>query len=330
MTNQPFLKVEDLRMAYSTRAGKVLAVNNVSFQIKERGSALAIVGESGCGKSSLALALQNLTTDNVCELSGKVLLEGEDLFSLKRSELNKRIRWKKISWVRQNPTSSLNPVYTIGAQIREVLRVCGAGRIKNVKSEEARLLDMVGLLAEDGRKYPFQLSGGMQQRACIAVALALNPSLVILDEPTSALDVSRQGAIINLLTEFKKGFSCSYIFITHDIILANQICDFFVVMYAGRIVEFGASEQILKNPLHPYTKALLNCIPTLAGERKIGFIPGEPPDLHKVRSGCPFRFREAIACKQCGEKEIELRDIGDGHLVACHLYSDDKKITRSD
>lgn len=321
MSTKSFLRVENLHLTYSGERGKIPAVNNVSFEMVKPGDTLAVVGESGCGKSSLALAIQRLLPNNVCKFTGKVWLEGEDIFSLSQRELNQRIRWKKISWVRQNPAGSLNPVSTVGGQIRETLQVHG---VKNVKEEEARLLTIVGLLASDGKKYPHQLSGGMQQRACIAIALALHPSLVILDEPTSALDVSRQGAIINLLMGLKRDFSCSYIFITHDITLGKQIADFFAVMYAGRIVEYGSAEDVLRYPLHPYTKALLDCIPALESGKKIGLIPGEPPDLSEACIGCPFRFRPAIACEKCGEKEIELRDTGGGHFVACHLYEDNK------
>lgn len=312
------LEVRNLRMSYSGQGGrKISAVNDVSFEIQNPGDALAIVGESGCGKSSLALAIQGLPPSNVCEFSGKVFLEGKDLFSMAPEDIDKRIRWKKIAWIRQNPAGSLNPVFTVGAQIRETLQVHG---VRNVKSEEKRLLEIVGLLPDDGNKYPHQLSGGMQQRAGIATALALNPSLVILDEPTSALDISRQGAIIRLLRDLRSEFSCSYIFITHDITLANQIADFFAVMYAGRIVEYGRAEEVLKNPLHSYTKALLDCIPTLESNKQIGFIPGEPPDLSEACTGCPFRFRPAVACEKCGEEDIELRDTGNGHLVACNNF----------
>jgi len=292
-------------------------VNNVSFEIAKQGDTLAVVGESGCGKSSLALALLRLPPNNVLELSGKVMLEGVDLLSLPKAKMDKKIRWKKISWIMQNPASALNTVYTIGAQIRETLEVHGEN---NSAKEEAKLLEMVGLLADDGRKFPHQLSGGMQQRAVIARALALKPSLVILDEPTSALDISRQGAIIHLLKDLKREFFCSYIFITHDITLAKQIADFFAVMYAGRIVEYGRANDILRQPLHPYTRALLDCIPSLESDKEMGFIPGEPPDLSEVCSGCPFRFRPAIACEKCGEEELNLCDAGNGHLVACRLY----------
>lgn len=327
MMTSKLLEVLNLRMVYSGKSGrKIPAVNNVSFEMREPGQSLAIVGESGCGKSSLAVAVQNLPPGNVCEFSGRVLLQGEDIIALSKKELNKRIRWKKISWVRQSPASSLNPVSTIGGQIRETLLVHG---MRNGKDREGELLEMVGLLKDDGSKYPHQLSGGMQQRACIAIALALHPSLVILDEPTSALDVSLQGAIINLLLSLKREFSCSYIFITHDITLAKQIADFFAVMYAGRIVEYGRAEDVLKNPLHPYTKALLDCIPSLESGKKIKFIPGEPPDLSLGIAGCPFRFRRALACEKCGEGEIELRDAGGRHLVACHTYTSQEN-TRSD
>lgn len=311
-----FLEVENLRMVYRKGKERIVAVNNVSFEIENPGEALAVVGESGCGKTSLANALQQLPPKDA-DLSGRVLLEGRDLFSLSSEELKRTVRWKQMAWVPQVAANALNPVFTIGNQIRETLSVHGA---PSNDAEVFRLLEAVGLSRENAKSHPFRLSGGMQQRACIATAIALNPKLILLDEPTSSLDVSIQGAIISLLESLKKEYGSSYIFITHDITLAKELCDFFAVMYAGRIVEMGSTEQVIYNPLHPYTQQLLDCIPTLERGKRIRFIPGEPPDLSvpEVSVGCPFRFRPAVACANCSEVEPMLEDKGDGHLVACH------------
>ena len=316
MPQDNLLVVENLRVVYKKRKKRIVAVNNVSFGIERPGQALALVGESGCGKTTLAAALQQLLPRDA-ELSGKVFFDGEELLSLPEAELNKRVRWKKVAWVPQGAANALNPVFTIGNQIRETLGVHG---VTNNEEEMFRLLEIVGLSRENAKSYPYELSGGMQQRACIATAIALHPKLILLDEPTSSLDVSIQGAIINLLESLKREFFSSYIFITHDITLAKELCEFFAVMYAGRIVEMGSTEQILYNPLHPYTQALLDCIPTLERGKKIHFIPGEPPDLSlpEVSVGCPFRFRPAVSCANCSEIDPPLEDKGDGHLVACH------------
>lgn len=316
MLQDTFLAVENLRVVYKKGERRIVAVNNVSFAIEHPGQALAIVGESGCGKTTLAAALQRLLPRDA-ELSGRVLFDGEDLLSMTEKELERRVRWKKMSWVPQGTANSLNDFFTIGNLTREVLSVHGA---KSDEEEVFRLLESVGLSPGDARSHPFELSGGMKQRACIAHAISRHPKLILLDEPTSALDVSIQGSIINLLASLKRDYGCSYIFITHDITLAKGLCDFFAVMYAGRIVEMGSTEQILYNPLHPYTQALLDCIPTLEPGKEIHFIPGEPPNLSlpEVSVGCPFRFRSAVACENCSEVAPALDDKGEGHLVACH------------
>lgn len=315
MQDEIFFEARKLTLSYKKGDGVVRAVQNVSFKIPRRGQALAIVGESGCGKTSLSRAIQRLIPDNVSELSGSVRLNGEDIFDLSMSDFRKRIRWKQIAWVPQNVTDALDPMMRVGSQMNELLRVHGGGESSD--KEVRRLLEVVGLTANDVDQYPFQLSGGMQQRVLVAMALSLNPSLVILDEPTSALDVSRQGQIIELLEGLKKEFSTSYILITHNIGVARAFCDIFAVMYAGRIVEFGATEEVITNPLHSYTQKLLECVPTL-DSGSLAFIPGEPPDLTNDSGGCPFRFRSAVACEACSDVEPELKQVGENHFVACH------------
>lgn len=317
MDKTPFFEVKNLTLSYRTGKTDVVAVNDISFTIENPGQALAIVGESGCGKSSLAVALlQRGLPNNVSEFSGEIWLEGENIKGLPDSELRKRICWKKISWVPQTP--AFNPVRKIGKEIKGTLKKHKVD-VENYDEEVIRLLRMVGLRPEHADNYPHQLSGGMLQRADIAMALALNPSLVILDEPTSALDVSLQGGIINLLQDLRDDFNLSYIFITHNIVLATKLCDTFAVIYGGRIVESGFTKDVIGSPLHSYTKALLKCVPTFNENQQIASIPGEPPDLRDVLNSCPFAEREAVRCKECpGESMPELIEYEPGHFVACH------------
>ena len=310
-----FLEVRNLKMFYGLRRETVKAVDGVSFSIKKPGQALAVVGESGCGKSSLGLALLRLLPKNVSEFSGQVLLDGEELLSLPEAKFHRDFRWKKIAWVPQKIGSAFNPVFRIGSQIEETLKV---HKVPNRRQELERLMKAVGLSLDKTEAIPDQLSGGEQQRVCLAIAIALRPSLVILDEPTSALDPSLRGQIISLLGGLKNDFSCSYIFITHDIIQASSICEFFAVFYAGQIVEGGKKEDILRNPLHPYTKQLLDCILIFGGDKGPRYIKGEPPDLKRLPSGCRFYPRCSEAMPACQTQEHKLEDKGSGHFVACH------------
>ena len=277
-TPEPLLQVEDLRLHYAGEHGDVYAVDGVSFQVKA-GETLAIVGESGSGKTSLALALLRLLPRNVSLYQGAVTLSGQELMSLDENSFRDRIRWRQISMVFQGATESLNPIFKIGHQIAEPLRI-RAGRSKREAHDAARrLLDLVRLPPETFDRYPHELSGGMKQRAVIASALALDPSLVLLDEPTSALDVGVQAQIMNLFKRLKRDLNIASIFITHDIALASDLADTIGVMYAGQIVEIGPAEQVLTQPSHPYTQRLLAASPRLHSDEPLEFIPGAPPDL---------------------------------------------------
>lgn len=315
MKEGKLLKVNNLKMFYRSGSKDVRAVDDISFDIENPGQALAIVGESGCGKSSLGLALLRLLPQNVSEFSGRVYLENQELFSLSEAKFHREIRWKKIAWVPQRIASALNPIFKVGSQIEETLKV---HRVPNPREEMLQLLKVVGLSSDKVGAIPDQLSGGEQQRVCIAKAIALKPRLIILDEPTSALDPSLRGQIISLLENLKKDFSCSYIFITHDIIQASSICEFFAVIYAGHIVERGTREDVLKSPLHPYTQKLLDCIMLFGADREIKYIPGEPPDLKALPMGCCFRPRCERYGPGCKEEAPLLEDKGGGHFVACH------------
>ncbi len=313
------LEVKNLRLYYRTRRGVVKAVDNVSFFVNE-GETLAFVGESGCGKSSTAYAIIRLLPRNVHTYSGQVIFEGRDLMKLDDEEFRREIRWKKISMVFQAAMNSLNPVIRVGYQLAEPL-ILHAGMEKEKAIEEVKkALKMVGLPEYVVYKYPHELSGGMKQRAVIAMALILRPRLVILDEPTSALDVITQANIMNLLKRLKKEFGLSYIFITHDIALASELADYIAVMYAGKIVEFGPAEKVLVEPAHPYARKLMASIPTLRSDKKLEFIPGTPPDLVNPPPGCRFWPRCPFATDICKKEEPPIVEV-DKVKVACWLYA---------
>ena len=279
------LDVRDLRLHYATRDNPVRAVDGISFTL-EKGQALGIVGESGSGKTSLSLALMRLLPRNAIDYQGRVELEGEDIMALRDEDFRQRIRWRKLSMVFQGAMNSLNPVLKVGHQVAEPLLAEGRGRNRPAQERALQLFDLARLPVETVDRYPHELSGGMKQRVMIAMALVLDPSLVILDEPTSALDVSIQAQMMNLLKDLKRDLGISFIFITHDIALASDLCDRIAVMYAGEIVEIGGAEDMLTAPQHPYTQKLLGSIPRLDSKEPPQFIPGAPPDLADPPTGC--------------------------------------------
>lgn len=315
--NDTVLKVENLTMHYSTRAGEVSAVDNVSFSLK-KGESLGLVGESGCGKTSVANSLLKLLPDNAVIKGGHIYLNGTDLVPLNEEQMRK-VRWKKISMVFQAAMNALNPVYRVGDQIIEALE-----NHRLVKSnEEARhriedLFELVGLDSKMIDRYPHEYSGGMRQRAVIAMALSCHPDLIIADEPTTALDVIVQDNLLREMTALQDQLGMSMIYISHDIAVIAEVSDKIGVMYAGRLVEFGTAEQIFKHPLHPYTYGLMSSFPSIIGpKRELTTLPGEPPDLLHPPSGCRFHPRCPFATEECALRPPEFRDMGDGHLVAC-------------
>lgn len=312
------LEVKDLQLSYRTDRGLVRAVNGTSFSL-EAGHALGLVGESGSGKSSLALSLMRLLPRNAEQLEGSVVLDGEDVLSISENEFRRRYRGSFISMGFQGAMNSLNPVMRVGHQIAEGLLVDGSLN-KSVAYHKAReILELVGLTREIFNRYPHELSGGMKQRVVIAMALVQDPKLVILDEPTSALDVSVQAQIMNLLKRLKRDLGLSLIFITHDIALASDVCDHVVVVYGGRVVEFGDIESVLLRPSHPYTEKLLASIPKLHTEVKPEFIPGAPPDLTKPINGCGFSPRCSFAIDICFTDDPPPFTVEDGHIACCWL-----------
>ena len=293
------LSVVDLQAQYFTENGTIKAVDHISFTINENES-LGIAGESACGKSSLGAAILRIMQPPGKVIGGNILLDGNDIARLSDTDFNKRIRWKKISMVFQGAMNSLDPVYTIGNQLKEILEQHSfKGSIDDKISES---LEQVGLDQSVSKKYPHELSGGMKQRVVIAMALLLEPDVVIADEPTTALDVLVQAQIINLLKKLKKEKGMTIIIITHDMAIISEIADKIGIMYAGQIVEFGSASEIYKDPKHPYTQALISAIPKLRSDNKqIHFIKGNPPDMLNLPSGCRFYARCPHAMDICKE-----------------------------
>jgi len=318
---EDLLKVRDLKLYYRTRRGIVRAVDDVSFDLR-RGETLAIVGESGCGKSSTATAIMRILPRNIETYEGSIILDGVDVMKLDDGRFREEIAWRRISMVFQGAMNALNPVMKVGFQVAEPLIVHGKLSRSEALSKARELLGLVGLPSFVADRYPHELSGGMKQRVVIAMALALNPEIVILDEPTSALDVITQANIMNLLKKLKRDESLSYIFITHDLALASELADMIVVMYGGKIVEYGTAEQVYLDPKHPYSQKLLASIPTLRTDKKLEFIPGAPPDLVSPPPGCRFHPRCPYAMPICREKEPTLHEVEKNRYVACWLYGE--------
>lgn len=319
------LEVTDLKMYYVVERGLVKAVDGINFSLEES-QVMGIVGESGCGKSSLALALMKLLPSNGEIVEGSVSIAGEELTKLSDSQIRRKIRWKQIAMVPQGAMNSLNPVFRVGDQIAEAIQV-HTGISKNKALGQAKtLLEQVGVDPSRAKYYPHEFSGGMKQRAMIAMSLALTPSVLIADEPTTALDVIVQAGIINLLLALRKDFKMSIILISHDLALVAQMSDAVAIMYAGQFVEQGNSLEVYSRPLHPYTMGLLGAFADIrAGREKLVSIPGSPPDLLDPPGGCRFNPRCQYAKEICREKVPELTEAYQGHLVACHFWKEIRK-----
>ena len=308
------LEVRDLAVEYTTERGPLRAVDGVSFDVAE-GEALGIIGESGSGKTSMAVSLMRLLPHNGSLVGGSVRLGGDELTTLDDEAFRRGIRWSRMSMVFQGAMHSLNPVVRVGDQVGERLRADGMSK-SDTRARVAELLAQVGLPATTAQRYPHELSGGMKQRVMVASALTHDPPLVILDEPTSALDVSIQAQIMNLLKKLKAERRISMLFITHDLALASDLCDTVAVVYAGQVRELGAAEQVLSQPADPYTQRLLASIPSLHDPTPPAFLPGAPPDLREGLEGCRFAARCPLVYEPCGE-EPPYVDIGDGQLSRC-------------
>ncbi len=318
--NGILLDVQDLRTSFKAKRGMVRAVDGVSFAVR-KGETVALVGESGCGKSVTALSLARLVPQppGVYE-GGRILYEGRDVLRMDEAAL-RELRGKEISYVFQEPGESLNPVFRVGYQIGEAIRLHRAN--VNVRDEVIRLMNLVGLPEPERRMdaYPNELSGGMQQRAMIAMALACSPNLLIADEPTTALDVTIQAQIMELLGSLQKQLGMAVLLITHNLGLVADVAHWINVMYAGRIVESGPTEDVLTHPKHPYTIGLLEAVPRLEGTAgRLKGIDGTVPNPAQLPSGCKFHPRCGKCQAICREKEPAFEEAGPSHSVKCHLW----------
>jgi len=316
------LEVQDLRTYYTTLRGPVKAVDGVTFEVS-KGEALGLAGESGCGKTTAALSILRLLPSAGRIVSGKVIFNKRDITNLPEDEIRKSIRWKEISIVFQGAMNALNPVYKIGDQIVEAI-VTHESNIskKDAEDRTKKLLEMVGIDPSRAGNYPHEFSGGMRQRALIAMSIACNPQLLIADEPGTALDVIVQAQVLKLLRELKSKLSLAMMLITHDLSIIAETCEKTAIMYAGKLAEYGEIVRVFKEPLHPYTQGLMGAFPSIRASRvKMISIPGQPPDLLDPPSGCRFHPRCPYAMDICKKEEPVVEEISKGHLVACYLVT---------
>ncbi|MFC1233910.1 ABC transporter ATP-binding protein [Vibrio sp. F74] len=312
------LEINNLCVDYVSPNGIARAVNNVSISIAP-GETLGIAGESGCGKSTLAFAISRLHKAPALISEGEILYKGEDVLKMNNKQL-RNFRWNEVSVVFQSAMNSLNPVITIGEQLTDVILAHKPVTKKQAYEKAAELLEIVGIHADRLSSFPHQLSGGMRQRVVIAIALALEPKLIIMDEPTTALDVVVEREILNELYDLKTKFGFSILFISHDLSLMGEIADRIGVMYAGNLIELGSAKTVFGSPQHPYTQGLISSFPTIHGpkERLYG-IPGNPVNLLNTPQGCNFQDRCSHCFADCKTKEPTLSLLETGHQVSCHL-----------
>jgi oligopeptide/dipeptide ABC transporter ATP-binding protein len=317
--NPAVLQVKNLRVHYATPSGDVIAVNGVNLNVYE-GETLGLVGESGCGKSTLAMAILRLVQPPGRIVSGQVQIHGVDLVALSEPEL-RQVRWNQIALIPQGAMNSLNPVMRVKDQIAEAIETHQGKRPpQELKERILRLLAMVGLPGRVYSMYPHELSGGMKQRVCIAMAIALTPSVIIADEPTSALDVVVQRVVAQTLLDVKRTLGVSMILIGHDMGLMAQLVDRIAVMYAGNIVEIAPVKEIFAEPLHPYTQLLLASIPSVKERKPLVVTEGLTHDLRRPPPGCIFQLRCPFVMDKCREVVPPLRELRPNHYAACHLY----------
>ena len=315
------LEVKNLRTKYNTDDGVIYPVDDVSFRVK-KGQTLGIVGESGCGKSQTALSIMRLIQKPGLIESGEILFKGENLAQKSDSQM-REILGNQMAMIFQEPMTSLNPVFTVGNQVEESIRLHKKDLNKQqIKERAIEMLKLVGIPAPEKRynEYPHQLSGGMRQRVMIAMAMSCNPQLLIADEPTTALDVTIQAQILDLMRKVQKEFDAGMILITHDLGVVAEMCQDVLVMYAGKVIEYGTVEDIFYRPKHPYTKGLLNSIPHFeTGQRmkSLQTIPGLVPSLFKLPKGCRFQERCTYANDTCRTQEPKLENLRGSHRVAC-------------
>lgn len=317
MAAKQLLRIDDLVLHFRTERGTVKAVDGVNFELGHN-EAVVVLGESGCGKTSLAKALLRLLPRNVKTYSGKVFLNDRDVMALDDEEYRRNVRWQQMSLVPQAAMNSLNPVLRVGDQVAEPLMIHNGLSKEKALSRAGEMFALVGVPESFLQRYAFELSGGMRQRVAIAMALVTSPDLIILDEPTSALDVLTQANIFNVLKRIKQEMETSYILITHDIATSSELANKVAVMYAGQIVELNDAREFFHEPLHPYARKLMASVPRLRGDREPDFIVGQPPSLLSLPTGCRFQDRCPVSFGKCAEEPPVVNK--DGHLVKCWCY----------
>lgn len=322
MEKTHLLEVKDLKVSFASKKTEVPAIQEISYYLDE-GEVLGIVGESGSGKSVSSHCILKLLPENGRIKGGQILFEGKDLLPMNAKEIA-NIRGNKISMIFQDPMTSLDPLFTVGHQIEESLKKHTNLNKKQREERIIELLDMVGINQPEKRmkQYPHEFSGGMRQRAMIAMALSLGPKLLIADEPTTALDVTIQAQIIELLKKLKDELNMAIIFITHDLGVVSDICDKIIVMYAGEIIESGKKRQIFYESRHPYTEGLLNSVPKIEQSRQEKLVPieGNPPDMQILGDECPFAHRCGYAMNICAKRKPPKLTVDEGHEVSCWKY----------
>jgi peptide/nickel transport system ATP-binding protein len=320
---EPLLEVTDLSVDYLTDAADVRAVDRVSFMV-EPGEFVGIVGESGCGKSTMLFAVGQLLSPPGEVVGGSVIFRGRDMVRISGDEL-RNLRWRDYSVVMQSAMNALNPMKSIGAQFKDTLQAHGSPSGEEIRRRSAEVLGLVGIDTAHLGSYPHQLSGGMRQRAMIAMALLFTPQLVMMDEPTSALDVVAQRSLMTKIKELQQSLGFAVIFVTHDMSVVSRYSDRVLVMYAGQISEAAPTEEIFEHPLHPYTRGLMSAFPSVRGPRRelVG-IPGSPPDLARPPAGCRFHPRCPEVMPICLSHEPELYSVGVDE-VRCLLYDEQAK-----
>jgi peptide/nickel transport system ATP-binding protein len=320
---EPLLEVSDLRVEYQAEGANVRAVDGVSFTL-QAGEFLGIVGESGCGKSTLLFAVAQLLSPPGEVVGGKVVFRGQDMVRLHRGEL-RHMRWRDYSVVMQSAMNALNPMKSIGAQFKDTLEAHGNPSAEEVRRRSAEVMALVGIDPVHLKSYPHQLSGGMRQRAMIAMALLFTPALVIMDEPTSALDVVAQQSLMLKVKELQRELGFAVIFVTHDMSVVSRYSDRVLVMYAGQVAEAARTEAIFERPLHPYSRGLMNAFPSVRGPRReLAGIPGAPPDLARPPTGCRFHPRCPEVMPVCINTHPDLFRVSDAR-VRCLLYAEEGK-----
>lgn len=315
------LNVEGLRTYYSTLKGDVKAVDDVGLEV-EKGEALGLVGESGCGKTTLALAIMRLLPWNGRIVDGSIRLEGVDIVGMDENTFTKDYRWKRMSYIFQGAMNALNPVFKVGDQIAEAITMHEEVEKQEALERSRELFKLVGIDPKRVSSYPHELSGGMKQRAMIAMALACNPEFIIADEPTTALDVIVQAQTLQVINSLRRKLGLTMMLITHDLSVVAQTCLTCAIMYAGKVVEYTDIDTVFTEPLHPYTKALISAFPSIKEERReLESITGAPPNLLNPPTGCRFNPRCQYRMKICTEEVPEYRNQGGRHFAACHLLN---------